>query len=475
MKKNDFQKFLDVFIVSFVIMSLEIVIIRILTPFFGNSIYVTSTIIGLTFIFMSIGYFYGGNISKKKHSYELYIFIAFVYLSFIILFHDFILIITSKFNIIIGSFLSASIMMGIPIIFLSISPILIINNSIQKKELSGLVAGKIYMLGTLGGLFGIITTSFIFIQFFGSSITLKIITLSLLLTFFRKSFSTNKKITIILLIILILLSRGFNQTFLYEKDSLYNNLKILQTNNSLVLLMNKNYQHTIQSQHILTQLYYDIYNIGPLLTNVNKTLILGLGGGTIVKQKNYFYNQSQIDVVELDPEVIKISKKYFDVKENEKITFFQDDARRFLIKNIEKYDEIDIDVFTGEPMIPVHLTTKEFFIEVFNDLNNEGILIMNFANKNNVELFSSLISTIQTVFPSVYYIPIFNNIIIIGLKEKTDINTIRQKLDKNKILALENIINYSKNNMLLFNSTNKILTDDYAPVERFMLKNYLNT
>ena len=54
--------------------------------------------------------------------------------------------------------------------------------------------------------------------------------------------------------------------------------------------------------------------------------------------------------------------------------------------------------------VPEHLTTKEFYQDLKNCLNNDGIVISNtFMDFTNKLGFNSVLSTFNTVFKDVYY------------------------------------------------------------------------
>ncbi len=62
--------YLTVFVVGAVILILEILGTRIVAPYYGTTIYVWSSLIGVTLMALSMGYYAGGRLADKKPSSE---------------------------------------------------------------------------------------------------------------------------------------------------------------------------------------------------------------------------------------------------------------------------------------------------------------------------------------------------------------------------------------------------------------------
>ena len=80
-KNHHFKLFSIIFFTGAVVLSLELLASRILTPFFGVSLYIWTAILSVTLIFLAIGYQLGGWLTSKinfKYYEELFFFIPFV-------------------------------------------------------------------------------------------------------------------------------------------------------------------------------------------------------------------------------------------------------------------------------------------------------------------------------------------------------------------------------------------------------------
>ena len=116
--------------------------------------------------------------------------------------------------------------------------------------------------------------------------------------------------------------------------------------------------------------------LDPAPTNV---LVVGLGGGTLPTALAELYPNASIDVVEIDPAVVVVAKRYFGFEPTEHIHVFEHDARvwaKRAASNSKRYDLIMLDAFNGD-YIPEHLMTKEYLSETRELLTSEGVLASN--------------------------------------------------------------------------------------------------
>src|SRR5690606_5930448 len=106
-------------------------------------------------------------------------------------------------------------------------------------------------------------------------------------------------------------------------------------------------------------------------------LILGLGGGDVVKQlRNNFKSNASITAVEIDPVIIEIALKEFDIIPNNKLEIVNNDANVFLKYTKEHYNLIIVDLF-NDVTIPEFVFQTEFIKSVYNVLHLNGSIIFN--------------------------------------------------------------------------------------------------
>jgi spermidine synthase len=91
------------------------------------------------------------------------------------------------------------------------------------------------------------------------------------------------------------------------------------------------------------------------------------------------YPTAQIDVVEIDPAVATVAKRFFGFAESANLKVFEQDARVFTKRALtrdQRYDLIMLDAFNGD-YIPEHLMTREYLSETKSLLTDDGVIAAN--------------------------------------------------------------------------------------------------
>ncbi|WP_310992358.1 spermidine synthase [Aequorivita marina] len=122
-------------------------------------------------------------------------------------------------------------------------------------------------------------------------------------------------------------------------------------------------------------------NVG--LQSVENLLLLGMGGGSVIKSlRETFEYKNNIVAVEIDPEVIRLAKNEFGISASEKLQIVQEDAFEY-VKTFnssagteEKFQLIIIDLFIDLNVPPVFFE-KEFCQNVSSLLQKNGFIIFN--------------------------------------------------------------------------------------------------
>jgi spermidine synthase len=474
-------------------MTFELVGSRVLGPYFGTSIFVWTSLIGIILGSLSLGYYLGGKIADKnpKLNYlSLIIFLSSIFIGLTVLIKDPLLLIlqTNLTDTRIASvfasfilFLPASVLLGM------VSPYAV-KLKIDNLNTSGSIVGNLYAISTAGSIVGTFLSGFYLIPHFGTNKLLILLSITLIIISLAISAKQFIKIKLFTLIIIlfgwIMIGESdfiFKKNGFIDIDTAYNRIWIYDYNdagiNRLVKIMRINTDNQssmfIDSDELVNE-YTKYYHLAKHFNpNFKKTLMLGGAGYSYPKDFLSKYPGASIDVIEIDPMVTMLAKKYFNLKENSRLKIYHEDARVYLNKTQEKYDVIFGDAFVSRYSLPYQLTTKEAVRKKYNILNDNGFVILNIISSIEGEKGQFLraeYATYKNIFPQIFLFPVQNpddgekvqNIILIALKSKDEqvfndgdpkLNEYLQHLWKKEI-----------------NIDVPILTDDYAPVDYYISK-----
>jgi hypothetical protein len=159
------------FINGFVIMTIELLGGRVLSPYFGTSVYVWGSIITIFMLSLSLGYLWGGRLSSRNpnpNTFAVFFLLAAI-LSLPIIFvaewtmtQVFLSIEDPRY----GSLVAATLLYFLPIFFMGMVSPYSIRLLVSSEENSGRMAGLLYFVSTLGSALGTLMTSFYFVLWF---------------------------------------------------------------------------------------------------------------------------------------------------------------------------------------------------------------------------------------------------------------------------------------------------------------------
>ena len=160
-----------VFLNGFVIMAIELLGGRVLSPYFGTSVYVWGSIITIFMLSLSLGYLWGGRLSSRNPNHT--VFASFFGLSAllslpIIFFAEWTMtqVFLSVEDPRYGSLIAAILLYFLPICFMGMISPYSIRLLVSSEEHSGRMAGLLYFVSTLGSALGTLLTSFYFVLWF---------------------------------------------------------------------------------------------------------------------------------------------------------------------------------------------------------------------------------------------------------------------------------------------------------------------
>jgi spermidine synthase len=265
---------------------------------------------------------------------------------------------------------------------------------------------------------------------------------------------------------------------IYETESSDNYIQVIQDGDRRLLSLNDGHAwHSIYDPTSpLTGGPWDYFMAAPLFiptsttASIDNALLIGLAGGTVAKQLTLGYGPIPIDGVEIDGEIARVGRQYFDMTEPN-LNVIINDGRYILRTSTESYDLIGVDAYK-QPYIPFQLTTQEFFMEVDNRLTPEGVAIMNVGRtETDFRLVDAIASTMRSVFANVFIIDLehSDNSMVIGTKSPTTLETFAASVAAQPPDSLVRQVGESSietGSMREVTEIDDIWTDDHAPVEQ---------
>lgn len=498
------EAYIIMFIASFCSLVIEMVAGRILAPFVGVSIYTWTSIIGVILAGISIGAYIGGKLVDRfpvrKTLGWLLLLSGIASLSIIPLTN---MVAAYRFNVplMIRIFVVTAIIFFVPGCILgTISPV-VVRLTLKNIDKAGNVIGKIYAFSTLGAIIGTFATGFVLISWMGTrTIILTMGIILILASVFLGALFTSRKAAAIFIVIACPCLVGIyhftykipltKQTYLYRESDYYT-IKLIKTTSSdrttpLEAMVLDNLIHSyvaldnpLHIEYEYERIYADVLRWKFQKGQKFKSLTIGGGGYTFPRYMEASYQNAEIDVVEIDPEVTRIVYKHLGLSAHTRIRSYNTDGRWFVMNCSDKYDLIFTDAY-NDLSIPYHLTTKEFAEQLKAILSPGGIIMSNIIDNFQKGAFlPSYIRTLKEVFGArnVFLLsvrPDFNNtristFIVVAAKGNFDINDfdthVKSRVDGH---ATSVVIPESLLEEFLTKRYSITIRDDYAPVDNLI-------
>ncbi|HEY1049658.1 MAG TPA: fused MFS/spermidine synthase [Prosthecobacter sp.] len=430
------------------IMVVEISAFRLLAPYFGNTIYTSTALIGVILVAFSVGGYLGGRLADKYPALGLIGWLlagAAVLTLFIPALHMVFSLSMSAMGVIGGPLAISLVLFALPGILLgAVSPASVRFYSLTQKDTHvGMAAGTISMLGSLGSFVGTFASGFFLLSTFGVRnifVGAGVVLLLLAVASFVLARTASKPQVPVLIAGLIAGVIGWSSQapaikgVLHERESVYHHISVFEEgvapHRQRLLALDSTQEGGINPDTGGLILPYQEYWKLALLrepAEVKSALFIGAGAFGMPENVSRDFPNATVDVAEIDPAVIEVGRKYFKLDEHPRVNAHAVDARRFLhLAGDRKWDMIFGDAYNGRHAIPSHLATQEFFQLVADHLEPSGVYIMNIiaaVSGSKAELTAGMTATLRKAFPYVeafsvgYRRDIPQNIILFCSKE----------------------------------------------------------
>ena len=438
LKPPGFVIYLIAFITGAIVMSFEMLGSRYLNPYFGSGIYTWASLISTVLGALTVGYFIGGWLADRVPSVLVLgvtVLIGSLYMLVLPTFAQPMLewLLAGVDDIKTGSLLASIAILFFPVTFFGMYSPFAIRLMIRSAARSGTISGVVYGISTIGSIAGTLGTTFFLLPSMGSrALTLTlggIGVASALVLIALPALMRRPAAAAAFAAALAAFACGAPQAFAQELvddqaraallkrpdgqlariETEYNDIYITKRRHELTMsfqLKGWNYTESITNLRDPDDLPVH-YTRGMTTALVypetpGKMLMIGLGGGSISTYLGRAMPEVAIDTVEIDPGVITAAKRYFGIKESERVKYLAGDGRVFLNRNKQLYDLILVDAYHGG-YVPFHLLTKEFYALVKQRLAPGGAAAFNVHD--GTKLYVSTIKTLGEVFPAVHLYP----------------------------------------------------------------------
>jgi spermidine synthase/MFS family permease len=497
-----------VFMSGLSVMAVEMTGLRLLAPFFGTSLIVTTVLIGSMMAFLSLGYWLGGRWGDRYPQFStlckvttaasgLILLIPFISMPILrgassvlrpLLQGESLDEPTVAIAMLIGGMLGTLGLFAAPVTLMGMVSPWAIRLAVDNVESSGRAAGQLSALSTFGSILGSFMPAIILLPTLGVRNTFLAIGTALLAVSAAGLFSGARAAAPpAAAAALMLLPIGTIRPMpglVHESESLYHFIQVVQEpygncEDAYHLYLNEGVGvHSVKCPHddIETRGVWTYMAAAPFFSespdDFKDVLIIGLAGGTIGRQMLDAFPEVEIDGVEIDGAVVDVGMEYFD-NDDERINPIVMDGRIYLQATDKTYDLIMMDAYR-QPYIPFHLVTHEFFQQVNDHLTEDGIVAINVASVRGVSrsLAQMIYRTLKETFPTVILIDATqsNDIIIATKQPRENIFLAADQIEARTDMEALNMVRRRLRRKIIGEVEGwedaRLLTDDQAPVEQ---------
>lgn len=485
---------LIVFLCGAVVMILELTGSRVLAPFVGNSLAVWTALIGIILASLSVGYYSGGKVADKYptfRAFSLVIFGSGAAVGLTALAHSEILPIFQKVftDVRVNAVVSAAILFAPASVLLGMVSPYAVKLRVRELESSGATVGRLYAISTVGSIVGTFLSGFFLLSYFGTSGTLYGLAITLLGTSLLAFGGSMLRLRLAVFALFgsalaatVVFDRAASARGYIDTDTAYSRVIIGSATDPVTgrpIRFLATDADAVQSAMFtdadsdLVLPYTKFYRlVGHFRPDVKSALTIGGGAYSYPKDFLQKFPNATMDVVEIDPELTALARRYFNLGDSPRLAIIHEDGRTYLNREPKTYDAIFIDAFRSYTP-PFQLTTKEAIRHAYNMLDEDGVVLANIISAvtgDNGKFLRAQYRTFAEIFPQVYVFPVqeagrgdqVQNVLLVALKSKKPMSMESADAELNIYLSQRwtQVIPYDSPS----------LTDDYAPVERYAPK-----
>jgi len=426
-------------------LAMELLASRVMTPYFGVSLYIWTGILSITLVALAVGYWWGGRLATRyadagradrlQAAFLLMPPLSALSLIVVCLVYPYVFPKLAATDLVAGAFIACRLLLGVPLLTTSaMNPLLIamrMHGSAREQRKADGGAGGVFFTSTVGSVAGVVVTAFWLIPSFSNFVSLLIVALSLAVLPLaalrpnRSAVAGRRTIGAVTGIAVAAsagllwqadnyLGRmwpanysGVNWSVEASVSSLFGTVKVLRS--EPIDDQGRFVRVYFQDGLIQNRMYSDgrsfsfyTYALEALSMmyqpRARTALTLGLGAGVV--PKHLADRGLKVTAVEIDPASFAVAKRFFGLDDG-KVQSIEADARTHLRRCADKYDIVVVDLFHGDGT-PDYLVTRDFFADLRRCLTPGGIAVFNtFADLELPLAYAHFLATLRAEFPHV--------------------------------------------------------------------------
>lgn len=492
MKKYRFE--IIIFIVDAIVMILELIASRLLSPYFWNSNIVRTSVIWIILLSSSLWSYIWWKIADnkfKERSLKIILIGTSLFIFLIPFVQKFILsnIANTIPSIKLWAILSTILIFFVPSFCMGTVNPIILKLKLENLHTAGKTAGKISAIWTIWAIVWTFLWWFVLVPKFWSNNIIFVLTIILLITVFLVNCNIKEKSNIFLITMAIVsyIAFAWFSTWNFNKqdyilswikntvlnlDTEYWSVRIYNASKSgeNVRILNIDWwfeSATFTDENKEYDLVFDYTKYYDKMfdanIDINNVLLIWWWGYSYPKYYISHYTWKKMDVVEIDDKITDIAKKYFyldkliqdfDLADSDRLNLINDDGRTYLNNNDILYDAVLNDAFAWDNPAKT-LTTLENIKNIKKSLQKNGLYLTNIISSlewKKSKFLRAEVNTLKKVFNNVYTIPcIFKD----DLYNKQNI----------MVIATDDNLSLSDTYDLVLDKNEIVITDDYCPID----------
>lgn len=429
--------YLVIFASGAAILALELLASRVMTPYFGVSLYIWTGILSITLIALALGYWAGGRLTRGAtparlaRLYALMPAAAAVAIVAACLVYPYVFAPLASWSLLLGAFAACVLLLFAPLVFTSaMNPLLVAINSERARHDSGDAgSGRVFFVSTVGSVAGVLITAFGLIPYLTNYIAVLLIALTLALLSITMAVFAPAPGARRTIMAIAIVAAGGSAILMWQADaytgrlgpvsyggenwrveatlsSLFGTVKILRSDADpgsqrykRIYFHDGMTQNTVDSTGASMSFYtYALEGLARgYKPDMQHVLALGMGAGIVPMRLAQY--ASSVDVVEINPVSFAVARRYFGYDPSRVRTHITD-ARTYVRScRPQQYDVIVVDLFQGDGT-PEYLVTQEFFADLKRCMSAEGIAVFNtFADLEHPVTYAHFLATLRSVLP----------------------------------------------------------------------------